>query len=91
MAVLLSALVQSSRRAKRESREIVDVIARRDDGAGFSAKRWVHDETRERSAVAILTRCFRLKRCSAMKHGHAGKRRIVLDSGAARDLPAYTR
>jgi len=85
-----SALVQSSRRAKRESREIVDVAARRDDGAGFSAERRVHDETRERS-VAMLTRCFRLKRRSAMKHGHAGKRRIVLDSDAARDLPAYTR
>jgi len=82
-----SALVQSSRRAKRESREIVDVAARRAAGAGFSAERRVHDETRE----TMLTRCFRLKRRSAMKHGHAGKRRIVLDSGAARDLPAYTR
>jgi len=70
---------------------MVDVAARRDDGAGFSTERWVHDETRERSAVAMLTRCFRLKRRSAMKHGHAGKRRIVLDSDAARDLPAYTR
>src|SRR5207244_11170128 len=38
----------------------------RDDGAGFSTERWVHDETRERSAVAMLTRCFRLKRRSAM-------------------------